>query len=143
MYRKRKTRAAYQPEKNMTNLRSGSADCPFCKPMQKLIIEKSAKAMVLKNIFSYQYWEFMDVVEHLLVVPKRHVEMLSELDDSELLAVSKLTAKYEKKGFNIYAREPKNTMKSVPHQHSHLLKISNKKAKFGLYSKKPYFTWKF
>jgi len=73
----------------------------------------------------------------------RHVESLSELNDKEKIEMIEVLAKYEKQGYNIYAREKDNKIKTVPHYHVHLIKIESKKPRAFLFIRKPYFTWKY
>jgi len=81
----------------------------------------------------------MEVTDHLMIVPKKHVESLHDLTSKEKIDIIDLIATYEKKGYNVYAREKGNATKSVPHQHTHLIKTKNKRASFVLYLRKPYF----
>ena len=39
------------------------------------------EAIIKANRVFYDVWELHDVTDHLLVVPKRHVHSLSELDE--------------------------------------------------------------
>ena len=93
---------------------------------------------VTVNAFGYQYWELMDVVDHLMIVPKRHVLALGQLTEKEKQQFMDLIVRYEAKGYNMYAREGGSAMKSVPHQHTHLIKTNNRVAKLAVYIKKPY-----
>lgn len=67
-------------------------NCPFCKINKKKtwIIEQSEFSIV---IFSSP----RIMPGHLLTIPKRHVEKLSELTESELNNLIKLTIKYQEK----------------------------------------------
>ena len=81
----------------------------------------------------------MDVTDHLMIIPKRHVDSMSDLSKEEKLDLINLMADYEAKGYNVYSREKESNMKSVVHQHTHLIKTKNNKAHFVLYFRKPYF----
>lgn len=117
-----------------------SYDCPFCKPETLAeAIYQDDHVYVVPNITKYDLWELHDVEEHLLLVPKRHVEDLASLDSKERLAVMDVMAKYEVKGFNAYARGVGFVKRSVKHQHTHLIKASNKRPRASIYIKKPYF----
>jgi ATP adenylyltransferase len=98
--------------------------------------------LVVKNIYGYTVWELMDVQDHLMIMPKRHVESIFEFTKQEKTETIELIAEYEKKGYNTYARARDNIIKSVPHQHTHLIKTKNKHARFFIFSRKPYFIWK-
>ena len=143
MYRSRKVTKQYNPDKKRQEHSAGGVACPFCVLRGNNIIVHDGETMrVVKNLFGYKLWELMDVKEHLMIVPKRHVESISEFTKQEKDEMIELLAEYEKKGYNIYARESGNAIKSVPHQHTHLIKTHRKRAKFFIFSHKPYFIWK-
>jgi diadenosine tetraphosphate (Ap4A) HIT family hydrolase len=128
----RKTRKIYAERKKVTN-------CPFCDYADKeTIVYEDAHIFIVPNLTKYDLWELHDVTEHLLVMPKRHVLSLAELTDQEQLAIMQRIAQYEAKGFNVYARGVGFARRSVAHQHTHLIKASNKPAKFSMFIQKPY-----
>lgn len=137
MFRYRKTRSRY---KNAPKL----VDCPFCETEgQGEVIEESSHAYVIQNLFPYDLWEFRNVTEHLLVIPRRHVKSLDELKDDELRDVIRLLAKYEADNYNVYARAVDSVQRTVPlHQHTHLIKTGNKQAKAAVYVKNPYWLFR-
>lgn len=92
----------------------------------------------MTNRFKYSHWDTQLVVEHLMVVPKRHVANLQELSDEALLDIMKLVAQYEGDGYNIYARSSSSATKSIAHQHTHLIKTTGSAAKRLIYLNKPY-----
>lgn len=94
---------------------------------EKGVIEDLDFFIVAKNIFGYQIWDGFEVQEHLLVIPKRFVEGISEFSQQEFEEFQKIIAKYEAKDFSIYARAPKNKSKTVMHQHTHLIKHSSQR----------------
>jgi diadenosine tetraphosphate (Ap4A) HIT family hydrolase len=131
-YHYRKTRKAYEQNKKKPG-------CPFCDAArrEKLVYENE-HLFVVHNLTKYDVWELHDVHEHLLVIPKRHVESLAELTDKEKSAVIDFIADYESRGYNVYARGVGFARRSVKHQHTHLIKADNKHPKFSLFIKKPY-----
>ena len=138
MYRSRHYRRDY--EKQMKKNKSDT-DCIFCHPKTANITENSQYFYVIENIFPYSIWDFYRLKKHLMLVPKRHVAGLSDLDEAEAKAGMKLLQKYEQAGFNIYARHPKSPVKTIVHQHTHLIKPTGKEQKFLLYLKKPHIHW--
>ena len=124
--------------------RQRSAGCPFCD--QATIAEdvhETNLVYVVPNLTQYDLWELHDVTDHLLVIPKRHVKSLSELTDAERLAIMNIIARYEAQGYNVYARGVNFVKKSVEHQHTHLIKVSNKKPRMSFFLQKPYLLFKF
>lgn len=138
MYRTRKNTVRYNPRKNRKRLKSGKKQCPFCALPPEQIIYEGKFVLIIENLFPYQFWDFMKVTKHLMVVPKRHIESIRELNQSERKELIDVLADYQDQGYNMYGREHGNVIKSVPHQHTHLIKCDTKTAKFFLYLRKPY-----
>lgn len=93
---------------------------------------------VVRNLTQYDLWEGHAVKDHLLVVPKRHVENINGLTDPERLDIMAVAAEYESQGYNVYARGVGFVNKSVKHQHTHLIKVDNKRPLLTLFVRKPY-----
>jgi diadenosine tetraphosphate (Ap4A) HIT family hydrolase len=121
------------------------ASCPFChitKDKDRTLIE-TEHAYIVPNITFYDLWEARDVEDHLLVVPKRHVRSLSELSAAERAGIMDILAEYEAKNYNVYARAVDSTMRSVKHQHTHLIKTNPKEHRGTFFMRKPYIFFKF
>jgi diadenosine tetraphosphate (Ap4A) HIT family hydrolase len=114
--------------------------CPFCDPAEidYRLREETKFSFVIPNLPTYEVWEQHKVLDHLMVIPKRHVARLTELTDEELLDVSRIMAKYEADGYSVYARADNSPRRTVSHQHTHLIKIDPKAPKVHLYLEKPY-----
>ena len=119
-----------------------SAGCRFCgfqdQSRKDEILENHKYFWLVKNIFPYHIWDDQNIEDHIMLVPKRHIISIGDMNDDELLEYSKVIGKYDKLGYSVYARSAQNTLKSIPHQHSHLLKLDNKEITFMVYNKKPY-----
>lgn len=113
--------------------------CEFCTFNLKLpqVLKENTCFWIVRNIFPYDTWDTGSVSKHLMIVPKRHVDSIAHFNIDERREYVKLLAKYEKQGFSIYARAADNAMKSIAHQHTHLIKLDNKLKRFILWSKKP------
>lgn len=119
--------------------RQKSESCPFCKPETlKNAIFENDYAYIVPNLTRYDAWELHDVSEHLLLIPKRHIEALGELTPKERSGLIDIIAEHESKGYNIYARGVGFIKRSVSHQHTHLIKVNNKKPRAALFIQKPY-----
>lgn len=139
MFRYRSTTKRY---KNTPKLDA----CAFCDDSQRApTILETTHCLVIENMFPYDIWEHQDVTEHYLVVPKRHVKSLSELQPHEQTEVLELICQYEAENFNIYARGANSSNRSIAqHQHTHLIKTREHKAARGtIYLEKPYVLLKF
>jgi diadenosine tetraphosphate (Ap4A) HIT family hydrolase len=132
----RKTIRAYKK-------RQKRQDCPFCNAdtIAEAVFEDEF-IYIVPNLTKYDLWELHNVTDHLLIIPKRHVEALAELDSKERLAVMDAAADYESKGYNIYARGVGFIKRSVKHQHTHLIKVENTKPKFAVFVQRPYYLLK-
>jgi diadenosine tetraphosphate (Ap4A) HIT family hydrolase len=132
MYRYRKHLKAFKMQKQQ-------AGCGLCDPSQLLVEHEYEHTYLVHNRYPYSIWENRDVLDHLMVLPKRHVANLGELKKPELDEVTKLLAEYEAKGYSIYARSVENKERSVAgHQHTHLIRISHKSPRFSMFLAKPY-----
>lgn len=137
-YHSRKTRKRY-------NSFPAATECHFCDPQTHAegIALETAHAHVVINRTFYDQWELRRVVDHLLVLPKRHVLSLQELNEAERLDIMNIIADYEGKGYEIYARSPVSHTRSVPHQHTHLIKTGGKTGRGLLFWRKPYILLRF
>ncbi len=96
--------------------------CPFCsQSLRNRIITERKQAYLTYAIAPY-------AKNHLLVIPKRHVEQVLELKPAELADIFSLlrdaAQTFEKNGINDYTmlvRNGKNSGKSVKHLHFHLI----------------------
>lgn len=98
--------------------------CTFCEmpndnPQQ--IVKELTEFYLVQNMFPYVVWDSQAVASHLMVVPKRHVISLQELTASESNELIHTLGVYEDQGYSVYARAPGNVIKSVSHQHTHLI----------------------
>lgn len=115
-------------------------DCIFCNlgPGDEQFVEETKSFMIIKNIFAYSIWDNQDVEHHLMVVPKRHIDSINDLSRNEAVEFVDIVGSYESRGYNIWARAPQSIVKSVAHQHTHLIKPGQTNKSFIFYLKKPY-----
>jgi len=142
VYHYRKTRNVYARH----NKNDVAETCPFpsCNShnvSQEYLFENDTM-YIIANRVSYDLFEGREVLDHLMVIPKRHLETFDDFTDQEKLDFMAIAGEYEKQGYYIYARGVGSATRSVKHQHTHLLKMTNKKGKFLLYTSKPYFVMK-
>jgi diadenosine tetraphosphate (Ap4A) HIT family hydrolase len=138
MYRTRKSTKQYNPQKEREQLFAKIKECPFCNLENERIVKSGKHLSVINNIYGYDMWDLNGVISHLLIVPHRHIEGISQMSDKEKHELIGYISEYESLGYNIYARELNNSIKSVLHQHVHLIKTDQKTSKFFLFIKKPY-----
>jgi diadenosine tetraphosphate (Ap4A) HIT family hydrolase len=96
--------------------------CPFCDLKEKYIIAEQDKVVLSANLFPY-----IDYM--LIIIPRRHIEKFSELNDKEWAAVQELydlaikllkeSCKIENTNF-LYREGPKSG-KSLGHLHFQIL----------------------
>ncbi|MBC7707806.1 HIT domain-containing protein [Polaromonas sp.] len=129
----------YQKTKKRLSSFPKPTGCPFCENLRlEKITEETEFHLVVPNRVKYDVWELRRVIDHLLVVPKRHVLSLAELTKAEKLDHMNIVSKYESKGYNVYARGVGSGQRSVAHQHTHLIKTVTKQARGSLTIRKPY-----
>ena len=119
---------------------SGSTACEFCKLVNhnsEQVIRRGTHFIIAKNIFPYSYWDYQGVADHLLIIPNKHTEKLGDLPPAAASEFITLIDAYEDQGYNVYARAPKSSIKSIAHQHTHLIKPGGKVVKMLIYHRKP------
>lgn len=136
-FRSRKEAKHY--ERYMRDLQKRNVPCEFCTmdTSDEKFIAETDHFKIIRNIMGYSLWDDQGVVEHLLLVPKKHTDTISEFPKSWAAEYFSIIAEYESRGFSIYARPPRSQSKSVPHQHTHLIKGDNRKKKLVVYAHKP------
>lgn len=132
----------YQREYNHYRKVKPSEKCQFCtiiedEAHEQKIIQEYPLFWVIVAKFPYYIWDGAKAGQHLLIVPKSHVDTISHLTTEERVAFADILAEWEAKGFSIYARAAQNTHKSVPHQHTHLIEVG-KAIKGQFYLGKPF-----
>jgi len=133
----RKTIQEYRTHNKADDVRSV---CTFCNEVGGARITSQNETMfVLPNRVSYDMFEGRRVIEHLMVIPKRHVETLANFTQQEKLDQMTIIGEYEAKGYNVYMRGVGTISRSVKHQHTHLIKLQNRHSKAIVFVRKPYF----
>lgn len=141
MYHFRSTKRVYN-KLNLQDKKPNQSPCSFPSCDDKSTrpaIEQNKTMHVIENRVTYDIFEGRRVLEHLMVIPLRHVEALADFTQQENSDYMALIAKYEKQGYNIYARAVDSKTRSVKHQHTHLIKLADKPPKSIFYLRKPYF----
>ena len=101
--------------------------CNFCIPTEEdrnSQVEITDHFKVISNLFPYHTWDMQIVHDHLLIVPLRHVTQFTEFSPSEAAEFLGLVAKYEADGYSMYSRAASNATRTIPHHHTHLLKLA-------------------
>ena len=99
--------------------------CQFCDLAHgaEHILRTYQNFWVIENLFPYHIWDSAIAKEHILLVPKRHIESLAQFTHQERTEYMAIIAEYESTGYNIYSRSPASGQKSVPHQHTHFIRV--------------------
>lgn len=133
-------------EKNYINHRRNKQNdgCDFCKLVTDggdQVVSEQKHCMVIKNLFSYDIWDDCGVIEHLMIIPKKHTDSLSSLTTAERNDYWQTLTDFEDRGYSLYARAPSNGNKSVVHQHTHLIKTDNSRKKWIVHIRRPHVLW--
>lgn len=132
----------YQREYNKYRKIKPAEKCQFCSIVedeiheQKLITEYPLFWVIVAK-FPYYIWDGARTGEHLLLVPKRHIDSIAHFTSEEKVEFADALAEWEGKGYSLYARSAQNEHKSVPHQHTHLIEVG-KSIKGQFYLNKPF-----
>jgi ATP adenylyltransferase len=134
--RSRKEEKVYKKYLKMTD----HSICSFCpiKAGEDQFVEETKNFKIIKNIFAYSIWDGQKVVDHLMVTPKKHTDSLAAMAPAEKIEYVDIIEKYESQGYNIYSRAPASAIKSIPHQHTHLIKTEGDSKRFVFLLRKPY-----
>ncbi len=138
MYRTRKTEKRYALQRKQA--KAAGIRCDFCEftSTHPQVKEEFSHFWVARNNFPYSVWDGCDVADHVMIVPKRHIEGVHVFTAAERQEFINIIAAYEVRGYSFYARPPKSTQKSVAHQHTHLIKNYGKTKKVQFSVEKPY-----
>lgn len=114
--------------------------CPFCAVLRSddQFVEATKSFNVIKNNFPYSIWDGQTVVDHLMVTPKQHTDNLGSMKQGEKAEYVDIIIKYEKRGYNTYSRAPSSVIKSIVHQHTHLIKTDGPTKRFIFLIRQPY-----
>jgi hypothetical protein len=73
-----------------------------------------------------------------MLVPHEHTDTIASLSEAARLEFVQQISAYEENGYHVYARATKSQTKSIPHQHTHLIKCVGRPTKMAFYILKPY-----
>jgi diadenosine tetraphosphate (Ap4A) HIT family hydrolase len=98
------------------------SDCAFCKLPEKRIVYRGEYAKVAYSLWPIENYHFMSI-------PKRHVELLSELKPEEILGIFEAALKVNEvvsvlngtKYFNTLLNQGPAAGQTVPHLHVHFV----------------------
>ena len=96
--------------------------CVFCD-RQQITVVSTSYMRILKNEFPYEVMESARVIDHLMIVPVRHILRLEDFDRAERDDFFAFLSHYENDGYNVLERAQQNLRRSVAHNHTHLLKL--------------------
>lgn len=118
--------------------------CDFCKletSTHDHIVKAFEHFWIVENMFKYDTWDSLDVIRHLMIIPKLHTESLIHLPANALEEYTKILTEYDAAGYSLYLRAMTNKSKTIPHLHAHLLLLGGRRNNFHVFVRKPYFLW--
>lgn len=123
-YRSRETLAAYRVAQ--AEQAAAGIACAFCRHHDGAgahlpVVSRHESMLVVRNEFPYAAWESRTVVDHLMVVPVRHLLRLADLTEGEAYDYLDATRTFEADGYSVYMRSQANPTRSVGHLHTHLI----------------------
>lgn len=116
-----------------------STSCVFCDfdNTDDQFIKETKSFKIVKNRFGYSYWDNQGVLDHLMLIPKKHTDTFNDFTSLEAIEYVDLLGSYESQGYDIASRAPSSNRKTVAHQHTHLIKLDQKSKSLIIYLKKP------
>lgn len=113
--------------------------CEFCTPLPDQLVKTTDNFKIIRNKFPYSIWDGQTVTNHLMIVPLRHTDTVADFPDTLIKEYFQLLQAYEAEGYNTYSRAPQSKIKSVTHQHTHLIKTQGQAKRFVLLLRKPFY----
>ena len=109
-------------------LKENERQCTFCLLKDNNEIAGKIKTefkhfYIIKNKFPYLTWENREVIDHLLLIPKKHFIGMDEMDIEMQSELIKIIAIYEKNKYSLYEKCLVKGIRTVPHWHMHLIKV--------------------
>lgn len=136
MYHYRKTQKNYA-SKNASDKKQNV--CNFCaEKIKKEVIRQNDTMYVVPNRVPYDIFEGRKVLDHLMVIPKKHHTTVQTFSYEEKADMMTIAGEYEAQGYDVYARGATSVGRSVAHQHTHLIRMVDKKPNVIIYTRKPY-----
>jgi diadenosine tetraphosphate (Ap4A) HIT family hydrolase len=136
--RNRKQVKAY--DYHLKHVEPADKGCVFCAIGSKSpqFVSQTKSFKVIHNLFPYSLWDSQPVMDHLLLVPKLHTDTLSGLSPAAAQEFVELMSSYESSGYSVYARTPQSVIKTVVHQHTHLIRHGETRIRGLFYLRKPF-----
>ena len=136
MHHYRKTIKQYQAFNQSDKAAMG---CTFCREVNgPKVRHETATMFIIPNRVKYDMFEGRRVLDHLMVIPKRHLGSIDDFTNQEKIEQMTIAGEYEAEGYNVYARGRGSVSRSVDHQHTHLIKLSDKKPSFIFFAERPH-----
>lgn len=137
--RTRKSERKYVEFRKQNAEEKDGSSCDLCKyiPGTKIVHRGKTMNITAAN-FPYDFWDSTGVAEHLMILPKRHVNFIHELNPSERDEYLDILSEYEQKGYCIYSRGNAVATRSRTHLHTHLILLDGKHKKIVFYIRKPH-----
>ncbi len=118
-----------------------SQTCAFCEISEghPQFVRQTKHLKVIRNRTPYSLWDEQEVLDHLMIVPIEHTPKIGDLRGEAAQEFIDLMSEYEAEGYCMYARALNSTVRSVAHQHTHLMKLNGKQRRFLLMLRKPWY----
>ena len=120
-----------------------TSGCDFCafKISDDQVIREFTYFWLVYNRFPYGVWDSLGVDEHLMIIPKRHVDAIHHFTPEEGREYLELLGRYEATGYSIYSRATKSKSRTITHQHTHLMKLDDRIKRVMIHLHRPYIFW--
>lgn len=136
------TRSTHEERKYRQYRRNNNKDdCPFCSidSSHPQYIDQTKNFKIINNHIPYSLWDGQGVIEHLMVIPRIHIDTLADIPLIAKREYLTLISSYETRGYDVYARAKNSGVRSVAHQHTHLLRLDGKNKRIMFVLKRPFY----
>ncbi len=134
-----RTRKSIKLSRKLDQQTTEAAVCPFCSTVEiQTAIKQTELFYIVRNRVPYDFFDGVPVRDHLMLIPKRHIITVAQMNDAEKVEYVTLLGSYESSDYAVYSRAVEGKTRSVEHVHTHLMKIPGKRVSWQLYLSKPY-----
>jgi hypothetical protein len=104
-------------------------DCVFCRKnylVDRAVTRPDGHFVIIDALAAYDYWYTKKVKHHLMIVPKRHISSLYNMNQKESQQYLEIAKFYDRKEYDIFVRSQHSEVKSITRLHIHCIKTEIK-----------------
>lgn len=116
--------ARYQAQTQaLKDMHNGHVPCQLCSNIDNKIVSELNTVKVIENLYPYKFFDGRLVAEHLMLIPKRHINHMSDFAAEERGDYWQALVEYYELGYTTVTRTAFDSNRTVAdHIHTHLFK---------------------